>query len=337
MLTPKNILVVRSDRMGDVVLTVPAMRALKQAFPGARVSVWLDASTKPLLDGLSFIDEILVEDKSRGVWGYLAFVAMLWRKKFDLAVVYHTKRRTNAACALAGIPVRLGYRNNKHGRLLTRPVEDRRHLGEKHEAQYCLDLLQAIGIVSTDLSLELAHERNAETWADDLVAREFQGKPFLVLHPSASCSTRFWPTKSYVKLVDLLADSGMKIVLVGGKEAKDCAREISADVTFPVLDMTGKTSLSQLVSLLRRAHAVVSNDSGPVHVAAGLGTPVVSIFLRCQPGINPERWKPLGLKSCIVVPPQGQEIVVNRHSQVMSGAFDSITPEEVFKALQKII
>lgn len=337
MLTPKNILVVRADRMGDVVLTVPAIRALKRAFPSARVSIWLDASTKPLLDGLPFIDEILVENKGLGIWGYFLFVLMLRWKKFDLAVVYNTKRRTNMACSLAGIPHRLGYKNSKHGRLLTHPVEDRRHLGEKHEAEYCLDLLREIGVTSTDMALELSVDARAERWADDFTAREFQGEPFLAIHASASCSTRFWPVSSYVKLIDLLADSGMRIVLVGGKDAQGAALEIAAAVTGTVLDMTGKTSLSQLVSLLRRARVLVSNDSGPVHVAAGSGTPVVSIFLRSQPGINPGRWKPLGPKSSVVVPPAGMEIVVDGNNNIISGSFDSITPDQVFKALEKIL
>jgi lipopolysaccharide heptosyltransferase II len=336
MLTPKNILVVRADRMGDVVLTVPAIRALKHAFPKARVSVWLDASTKPLLDGLSFVDEILVEDKGRGWIGYFSFVFGLWRRKFDLVVVYNTKRRTNMACALAGIPHRLGYKNEKYGGLLTHPVEDRRHLGEKHEAEYCLDLLRQIGVESKDVALEVSLNKDAEQWADDFAAKEFQGKHFVAVHASASCSTRFWPVRSYVDLIDRLAGAGMGIILVGGKDAQGSAKEIAADARTPVLDMTGKTSLPQLVSLLRRTRALVSNDSGPVHVAAAAGTPVVSIFLRSQPGINPERWKPLGPRSRVVLPQQGEEIVVDRHSHVIRGSFDSITPEQVFKAIQEV-
>ncbi|MFH0753260.1 MAG: glycosyltransferase family 9 protein [Candidatus Omnitrophota bacterium] len=158
----------------------------------------------------------------------------------------------------------------------------------------------------------------------------------MVLHPDASCATRCWPAASYVKLISLLSASSMKIVLVGGLGASFCAREIVAQSGYPVVDFTGKTSLVQMVALFRRARAVVSNDSGPVHVAAGVGAPVVSIFLRRQPGINPERWCPLGPKSRVVLPPAGKEIVVDRHSRVIQGAFDAITPEQVFEALKEI-
>ncbi len=336
-MTPcRNILVVRADRMGDVVLTVPSIRALKQAFPRARVSVWLDASTKPLLDGLPFIDEILTEDKGRGWRGYLAFIAALRRRKFDLAVIFHTKHRTNGACVLAGIPARLGYKNAKFGWMLSRPVEDRRHWGEKHEAAYCLDLLRTLGVVSTDLTLELARDAAAEAWADAFVREKMQDAPFLLIHADASCATRCWPAASFARLIDLLAGTGLKIVLVGGREAKACARDILAMTAQPVMDLTGTTTLARLVSLFRCARAVVSNDSGPVHVAAAVGVPVVSIFLRRQPGINPERWKPLGPLTRIVLPPSGAEVVVDRRNRIVSGRLDAITPAQVLAALKEI-
>jgi heptosyltransferase-2 len=333
----KNILIVRTDRMGDVVLTVPSVRALKKRFPNARVSVWLDASTRALMDGLPFVDEIIVENKSKGILGFLSLISLLRQKRFDLAVIYHTKRHTNAACLFAGIPDRLGYKNDKNGWMLSCPVEDRRHLGEKHEVQYCLDLLAPLGVDASDISLELPRDAAAERWADDLVATALQGKPFLVIHPDASCATRCWPASSYVQLISRLADSGMKIVMVGGKGASHCAGEILAGSVVPLIDLTAKTSLPQMIALFRRARAVISNDSGPVHAAAGVGVPIVSIFLRRQPGINPERWKPLGAKSRVVLPPLGKEIVVDRHSRVIKGSFDAITPDQVFNALQEIL
>jgi ADP-heptose:LPS heptosyltransferase len=187
------------------------------------------------------------------------------------------------------------------------------------------------------MALELFMDLNAEQWADDLVARELQGAPFIIIHPAASCPTRCWPTASFAGLIDRLKGSGLRIVLVGGREAVVLAAEVRAKTAQPLLDMTGQTSLSQMASLLRRARAVVSTDTGPVHVAAAVGVPTVCIFLRDQPGLNPTRWKPLGPKSVVVLPSPGKEIVVDRHSHVICGSFDAITPEQVFSAIQKII
>ncbi|MBF0619797.1 MAG: glycosyltransferase family 9 protein, partial [Candidatus Omnitrophica bacterium] len=164
----KNILIVRTDRIGDVVLTIPAIRAVKKAFPNARVTVWVAAMTKDLVSGLSFVDEVITEDLKTGWFGYMRLVMELMQRKFDCAIIYHTKRRTNMACALAGIPMRLGYLNDKGGKFLTHPIKDERHLGLKHESLYCLQLLEALDIHSNDVALQLPFQPEAEAWVQDL-------------------------------------------------------------------------------------------------------------------------------------------------------------------------
>ncbi|MBZ0166549.1 MAG: glycosyltransferase family 9 protein, partial [Candidatus Omnitrophica bacterium] len=144
MNTFHNILIVRTDRIGDVVLTTPAIRAVKNKFPQSRLTVLVSPLTYDLIHGLPWIDEIMVDDRAglnKGIMGFCHLVHSMRYKKFDLAVVFHTKRRTNLACFLAGIPYRMGYKNNKYGFLLNHPVPDERHTGQKHESEYCLDLL----------------------------------------------------------------------------------------------------------------------------------------------------------------------------------------------------
>ena len=339
MKTFKNILIVRTDRIGDVVLTVPAVRAVRRAFPDARISFWVAPETKDIVDGLPFIDEVLTKKRKNGLREYLDFLFLLRRKKFDLAVIYHTKRHTNTACFLAGIPVRLGYCDNKLGFLLTHPVEDRRHFGEKHEAEYCLDLLRTIGIEDHDLKLELALQKDAEVWAERFVAEHAgKGLRLVAVHPDASCPTRRWPVLHFAALMDRLSmEAGVKVVLVGAPSAVPLAREMQGLLKCDILDLTGQTTLAQLTSLLSRCALVVSNDTGPVHVAAALGIPTVTIFMRQQPGINPQRWKPLGDKSVTLMNKPGEEIMVDRHSRVISSRFDSITVEEVFQTSRTLL
>src|SRR3990167_2028582 len=149
----KNILIIRTDRIGDVVLTTPAIKALRDAFPQARMTILVSPGTKDLVEGNELLDEVLIDDRHgehRGLFGYGKIVSLLRRRKFDLVINYHTKKRTNLLCFLAGIPVRTGYKNNKFGFLLNRPVKDERHFGKKHEAQYCLDILREFGIDARD-------------------------------------------------------------------------------------------------------------------------------------------------------------------------------------------
>lgn len=336
----KNILIVRTDRMGDVILTIPAIRALRAAFPLSKIVLWVDRSTKELVLGLPFIDEIIVEDKTLGWLGYFLLVAIFKKRKFDLAVIFHTKKRTNAACFFAGIPYRLGYKNNKFGFLLNHPVIDERHFGTKHEAQYCMDLLQYIGVNGTDLKLQVSRNKDSDIWAERFfMEHKLSGLPVVAIHPSASCPTRFWPIDFYADLSSkLIAESKAAVIIIGGHLVKPAASKIIARAgSRAIVDVTGQTSLSQLISLLSLCRVLISNDSGPVHVAAAVGIPVISLFLRSQPGINPLRWRPLGANSVLMQNKKGEEIMLDSKGKVISGRFDSISVEEVFLKAQPFV
>lgn len=328
----QRILIVRTDRIGDVVLTIPAIRALKRAYPAAHVAVWVNPSTRDLIDGLPYVDEIVLQPQA-GWMGYLKLLFYLLKSRFDLAVIYHTKRKTNLMCWLAGIPMRLGYFNNKFGWALTCPVKDERHLGVKHELDYCFDLLKVIDVPRIDDYLELALKPETEVWADNIFCRAFdKARPVIALHPDASCSSRHWPVASFAALSERLQQScGAQVVIIGSATTKKAAAAIAG------VDYTGCFSMAQTIAFLRRCSLLISNDSGPVHLAAAVNTPVISLFLRVQPGINKERWRPLGGKSVVLHNKPGEEIKVDARNNIIGGRFDSISVEEVYQAAIKLI
>ncbi len=339
----KNILIIRTDRMGDVVLTTPVFKALRKAYPSARIAVLVSPATVDLVEGNPYIDEVFVDERSgrhKDLFGFLQLARDIRLRQFDAVFIFHTKRRYNLACFAAGIPCRVGYKNNKFGFLLTHPVVDTRHSGKKHEAQYCLDLLASMGIESAGLDLFVPAQRESEGWVNQLLI-EHQFKPYdvIAIHPSASDATKCWPTGHFARLIDSLAGRyALKIVLIGGKDAVVLAKGIlsqSAQASM-VLDLTGQTTVGQTVSLLRRSRLLISNDSGPVHVAAAAGINVISLFLRNQPGINPERWKPLGPKAYVLANKTGDEICLNKNAQILSGRLDSITVDEVLNQVEVI-
>lgn len=312
----RNILIVRTDRVGDVVLTTPAIKALKLGWPEAKISILLAPATRDLVVGNPYLDEILVDDRQgihRGPFGFLKLVTSLRRQKFDLAVIYHTKKRTNLACFLAGIPRRTGYRNNKFGFLLTDPIPDERPRGRKHEAQYCLDVLRHLGVPAEEIC-----NRSPETLIEDVYvavtpqARDWaqrfcrnngirDDERLIAIHPGASDPAKQWPPAQFAELIDQLSSRhSTPVMMIGTGHAAEAVRQILPRVRAPVINLTNKTTVGQMAALLQRCRVLVSNDSGPVHVAAGVGVPVVSIFTRDQPGINPERWQPLGKISRVV-------------------------------------
>ncbi len=338
----KNILIIRTDRMGDVVLTTPVFKALRKAYPEARISALVTPSTYDLVNGNPYVDEVFIDDRKgahKDLFGFLQLAHDIRERQFDAAFIFHTKRRYNLACYAAGVPIRVGYKNNKFGILLTHPVIDTRHRGLQHEAQYCLDVLAALGIEDQGLDLFVPAQKEAEVWAAQwFEENHLKPNDVIAIHPSASDPTKCWPTKSFADLIQSLSQRyQLKVVLVGGKESVPLAGEIMRLCAAPVLDMSGRTNLAQTVALLRRCRLLISNDSGPVHVAAATGIHVISLFLRNQPGINPERWKPLGPRGYVLANKPGEAIQLDAKGKTASGKFDSITVEEVLDLIEEIL
>ncbi len=338
----QNILVVRTDRIGDVILTTPSFEALRKTYPQAKISVLVAPETAEIVEGNPNIDEVIIDDKKKAHKGWKIFklVSLLREKKFDLAVIFHTKNRTNLLCFLAGIPHRLGYRNNKLGFLLTKPVKDVRAEGKKHEVEYCLELLKHVGVIDADASrLFMPIRRESEEWALNFLrtCHAENSKPLICVHPAASCISKRWPAKKFAELINLLVPKyKAAIILIGGLDAEVIVREIMKDIHAPVVDAVGKTSVSQLASLLKKSHLLISNDSGPVHVAAAVGTSVVSIFGRNQAGLSPQRWRPLGKNDIVLHKEVGCSICLAHRCDIEFKCLEAITPPEALEAVDAI-
>ena len=145
----KRILITRTDRIGDVILSLPAIKAVRKAFPDDYIAIIVQPRIDDLLKGNPYVDEVIVYDKSKkhkGVLKNLGFIKWLRSKKFDIVLNLHSTKRMNLLCFLAGIPKRVGYARGKADFLLTDKIEYTKKLGEKHEAEYSLDILRYLGI-----------------------------------------------------------------------------------------------------------------------------------------------------------------------------------------------
>ena len=232
----------------------------------------------------------------------------------------------------------MGYKNNKFGFLLNIPLLDGRPSGKKHEARYCLDVLEKLDITGAPLDLHVPTRPDNDAWADNwLRDRRILPGHFIAVAPSASCPTRQWPVIRFVELIPLL-QSRLKLptVIVGGPESRRIAAEIQSAVPDALHNLTGETTLGKFVSLLKQSALLVSNDSGPVHIAAALGTPVVSVFTRNQPGINPERWKPLGEKSVYVAPAEDMSISFAKGEVTDPAFLYAVTAQDVLRAVDAL-
>lgn len=297
----RRILILRNDRIGDVLLSTPVIKALRQKFPQAYISMLVAPVARDIVEGNPYLDEVIIYDKDikHKKWmRTLKFAAKLKKKKFDLAVNLHPTNRTNILIFLAGIPVRLGY-NRKLGFLLTHRKEHLKQEGLKHEAEYNFDLLKVLGVTGDPSDLFMPIKTDSDLYADELFRREGikSSDNLLAINPGASCPSKVWPVERFAQVAEKLAARyGFKILILSGPKDMALANKISLHygAKGKIINLAGKTSLSQMASIIKRCTLFISNDSGPVHMASALGTPVISIFGRNQPGLSPKRWGPLG-------------------------------------------
>ena len=339
----QRILIVRTDRLGDVLLSTPAAKALRQKFPQAYISMMVSSYAKDVLEGNPALDEVIIFDKdAKDSLGWLATLKFAWvlrKKKFDLAIVLHPTIRVHLLTFLAGVPKRLGY-DRKFGFLLTHRIKHTKQLGQKHESEYALDLIRYLGIAPVDKTLFMPLKQESEKWAEALFseAQIKDSDKLLVIHPAASCVSRIWPGERYAQVADKLAQQyGFKIIIVSGPKDLQKAEVVIKNMRTKALNLAGKTSISQLASLLSRCQLFISTDSGPMHVASALGVPVITIFGRSQAGLSPQRWGPLGTKSRILHKTVGCTICLAHNCQKDFACLKATTVEDVLLAAESIL
>lgn len=338
----KNILVVRLDRIGDVVLSTPALRALKSAYPDSRITFMVRSYAKDLVIGNPDIDDIILYDKYgawKGTLEDMNLVKRLRANRFDLAVVLHPTVRTHWLLFLSGIPKRLGF-DRKMGVLLTDRVPDKKHLGLKHEIDYTLGLLGHVGVKSNDRKMCVPVNRQS----DEKIDRLFKdhgisgADKVITLNPGASCPSKRWPAARFAQVADILTESrGAKIVVITGASDKDLGSRVASSMKKKCLDLSGKTTIADVASILRRSKLFISNDSGPVHISCAVGTPVVAIFGRSDRGLSPERWGPSNKGDVVIHKPVGCLECLAHNCVLGFKCLDAITVGEVVKAAEELL
>jgi len=316
----KNILVIRTDRLGEFLLTTPAFVAIKKAFPQARLVAAVDPYLRELANRIDCLNEVITfSNRKHSLGEILHFASSLRKRRFDLCVIFNPSAELHLAAFLAGIPVRVGYRR-KMGFLLNRTIEDRKYLEEKHEVEYNLDLLKPLAIAAADTSLSLNVGRDA---AD--IERKFSldaGDNIVTIHPWTSDPLKQWPVRRFFQLAKSLSIyPGVRVVMVGRAEETLRSDELFLGHAKNAIDLCGKTSLVELAAILKRSRVLVSGDSGPVHLAASLGTKTIVLFRNDIPGKRPKRWGPWG----------------EGHTVIAKQDLADISVEEVFGKVKEVL
>jgi len=326
--TVSRILVVRTDRIGDVLLTTPVSTAIRQAFPQAKIAWLVRPYAAPLLEHNPDVDQVLL-DKGQSA-GELS--AMVKREKFDAAIVALPRWRIAWALWRAGVPMRIGPASKLYAILFTHRLFQHRSEGKKHEADYNLELLGPLGIpfkrVPTRLVLTDAERQTARKILES--HRLSFSKPVVVLHPGSGGSSARWPLAHFMALGDKLQAAGCDVVVTGGPGEDYQYLMIDNMHRIPVFIAAGSVSLRELAAIYSCADLVVTNSTGPLHLAVALEVPTVSIYSPL-PTCHPRRWGPY--PACLEKSQEHQVLVAPFGGEDASGHEDmsAVSVEEVWR------
>jgi ADP-heptose:LPS heptosyltransferase len=309
-----RILVVRTDRVGDAVLMTPLLRGLRQQFPRGYIATLVNPRTRNVLLHNPHIDEILVDDPAsmpRGRSGFWQQVRMLRGKKFDTALLLLPTERHAWMLFAAGIWKRYSVGVKLYGVLTgMRTVSRHGYVPLRHEADYCMDFGRKLGATSTDLSTEV-FLRDEELHAARSLLLErglrpsrtpsITGDIIVGINPGSGSSAPNWNVDRYVGLAKLLTrHDNVKIVVTGSDSERELAKAFDS-LPANVVNLVGG-SLREMMALIAHVHVFVSSSTGPMHLAAALKIPTVSMFCPI-PHASVAMWGPLGNRATIVTPP----------------------------------
>jgi lipopolysaccharide heptosyltransferase II len=300
----RSVLVIRLDNMGDVLMTTPAIRALKEQTSGRRIVL---LASPPGAAVARFIPEIDTVVSYAAPWmpncppaapaAAESLFTTLRRLNLEAAVVFTVYSQSALPAALmatlAGIPHRLAYaRENPYGLLSDWVLDLEPHVLVRHEARRQLDLVASVGARTQDesLSFRVSEDDAASARVKLSAAGVDLACPWIVVHPGATAASRRYPTESFAHMIGCLAEErDCQVVMTGGADEVGLATEICRRSDARVTSLAGCLALGELAAVIKASALLIANNTGPIHIAAAVGTPVVDIYALTNPQHAPWR------------------------------------------------
>jgi len=329
---PRRILIIKPSALGDIVLALPALSALRRSFPNAKISWFVRPEFAPLITGHPFISDIILFDRrklakwwcSPGSFNTLSsLVKQLRAGKFDLVFDFQGLFRTGFFSWVTGSKKRFGMAGARELAHLFYTDKISQDASSVHLVDYYLKMAASAGAKQGGAEFKLPEDAGAAEKIDKLLKSQGVNAKYAVIVPGAAQPNKRWPIERFAELAGKISERfGLSIVATGSQGEREYIEAIGKRV----INLAGKTSVCELVPLMKRASLVVSNDTGPGHIAAALGVPVVMIF----GPTNPARVCPYKRPQCVVsVEPNGRGMKADSYDPRHDIAH--ITVEQVFE------
>ena len=337
----KKILIIKPSALGDIVLALPALTALRKSFPQARISWLVRQEYAELLRGHPDLNEIILFDRRLlGKWwcrkkafvNLLGLLRHLREERFDLVFDFQGLFRTGFFARATGCRERIGMANARELAHLFYTRKIPQDYSCIHLVDYYLKMAEEAGAQKEKPEFKFPENAGAvEAVKGVLSENNVNCENYVVLVPSAARKEKLWPIERFAQLADkITAKFGSSIVATGTQAEREYIDTLVKTAQTAVANLAGKTSISELTALLKNASLVVSNDTGPGHIAAGLGVPMVMIF----GPVNPARLRPYNKPDCIAaVEPNTMEMAIGSSDPRYD--ISNITVEQVFEKVSE--
>lgn len=329
-----NILIFTKNWLGDVLFQLPAIEAIRDRYPEARIVCLCPERCREILKSHPAVSEVRVFDEKkehRFLFARLAFALGLRRESWDIGFLFHRSRTRAFLLWFAGVRERIGFSSGRKW-FLTKPVPEPKK--PMHHMDYFLELLTRAGFrrVENPVYRFYLSEKD-QRFADAFVEKEGL-KDFACFHVGANWEPKRWPPAHFARLADLIFEKwGIPVVLTGGPGDRPLAESIVRQARrAPIISVTGQTTLGELGAVFKRALFVMSGDSGPLHIAAGVGTPVIALFGPTSPELTGPRGP--GDRIILSYVPEGFRVPWYGKELPENGWLSQIQPEDVVKAIE---
>ncbi len=336
----QRVLIRSPNWLGDAVMFTPALAAIRHAFPHWHLSLLAKPSSASLFEQSSDIDDIVVyEDLGvhSGWGGLLRLGNDLKQRGFDLAILFQNAIGAAVLARLAGISIRLGYATDGRGWLLTHPVARPSQAKHLPLVRYFHGLLPSLGITSVESAPALHTTPDEDARAVALLRNHGVGSTDVLigLNPGSVYGTaKQWSFRRYAAVADRLVEaSGARMVVFGGPGEEGLGSRLAETMTTAPIVFSGKTSVRELMALLKRCRLLLTNDTGPMHVASALGVPVVAIFGPTDPTAT----APAGANHAFVITHVGCSPCLLRACPIDHACMNGIKEQEVFSVSMRLL
>jgi ADP-heptose:LPS heptosyltransferase len=306
MMELKNILIIRNDRIGDLVLTLPLAGIIKKHYPETRITFFVKDYTRALAECNPYIDEILTLPEEIDKAGFADCLKIFRKGKYDAVIIVNPKFRTSLISFLAGIKTRVGSGYRWYSFLFNKKVFEHRKYAERHELEFNVRLLEKIGIKEkvspSNVNFGLVcNDQDIKKIKQLLYTKGVSFlNPVVIIHPGSLGSAVDLPENKMKQLISILAhDLSITILITGSGNEKVLCQEMAEGTS--AINLAGMFSLKELTALYTLSDIMIANSTGPVHIAAALGVYIIGFYPKIT-ACSPERWGPYTEKRSLFQP-----------------------------------